>query len=234
MPHLKSRTSHPPYSFRFLQPEAGQTEEFVGSFNHVVEQVIRLRNANPFLCERHGWSTDVGAVETEVDAYNTARCIAGGWMDFVVMEDGNNAPLYVMPAQKKTPKGGFFKSVAASGSHIAAGIGLLYDWIGPTAKAVPQELSEQRAATCVACPLNGKGGVLDFFVAEAAKVIHTQLQMRTEMELKTSLDSQLGICKACSCWNPLKVHVPMEFIMARMPDDVRGKLDENCWIRMGT
>ncbi len=232
MPHLKSRTAHPPYSFRFLQPEAGQTDEFVGSFNYVVEQVIRLRQANPFLCERHGWSTEVAAVEAEVDAYNTARCIAGGWLDFVVMDD-QPVPDYQM-AQKKTTAPGFFKSVAGNANRIAAGVGLLYDWIGPTAKAVPEELAEKRAATCVACPLNGKGGVLDFFVAEAAKVIHTQLQIRTEMSLKTSLDSQLGICKACSCWTPLKVHVPMEFIMARMPDDVREKLDEKCWIRMGT
>ena len=225
MPHLKSRTEHPPYSFQFLQPETGQSSPIVGSFNHVVEQVMMLRQANPFLAERHAWRVDREGVEYEVDAYNTARCIAGGWLSFVVMDDNSPpAPTYVMPAQKKT------QSAVGRVRNISAGVGLLLDWIGPTAKAVPAELAEQRAAICVACPLNGKGGVLDFFTAEAAKMIHTQLQMRTEMELKTSADDKLGICQACSCWLPLKVHVPMEFILAHTSEDTKTKLHESCWI----
>jgi hypothetical protein len=212
-----------------LQPETGQTTPFTGSFNHCVEQTMMLRQANPFLAERHGWRLDRAGVEHDVEQHNVARMISGGWLDFIVMDDGPPAPTYVMPppAQKKT-------SVVGKLRNVAAGVGVLLDWIGPTAKAVPAELSERRAAICVSCPMNGKGGVLDFFTAEAAKTIHTQLQMRTELELKTSIDEQLGICQACSCWLPLKVHVPIEFILAHTSDEVRTKLDPRCWVLAGT
>ena len=76
--------------------------------------------------------------------------------------------------------------------------------------------------------------MLDFFTAEAAKTIHTQLQMRTEMELKTSVDDKLGICHACSCWTPLKVHVPMEFILAHTSELTKTALHKSCWILKGT
>lgn len=189
-----------------------------------------LRQANPFLAERHGWRVDLAGVEHDVEQYNVARMIAGGWLDFIIQDDTTPAaPLYVMPPPS-------LKKNAAVGRirNVAAGVGLLLEWIGPTAKAVPQELSERRAAICVTCPLNGRGGMLDFFTAEAAKTIHTQLQMRTEMELKTSVDEKLGICRACSCWLPLKVHVPIEFILAHTSDDVKASLDKNCWILAGT
>lgn len=226
---MKSLTAHPPYGFQMLQPETGQTTPFSGSFYHVVEQTLMLRQANPFLAERHGWRLDSAGVEHDVEQHNCARMVAGGWLSFVVMDDTSPpAPLYVMPEKKKQA------SAVAKVRNVAAGVGVLLDWIGPTAKAVPQELSERRAAICVACPLNGKGGVLDFFTTEAAKVIHTQLQMRTDMELKTSVDAQLGICQACSCWLPLKSHVPIEFILSHTSDEVKTKLDPRCWILKGT
>lgn len=226
---LKSLTAHPPYGFQFLQPETGQQQPFTGSFHHVCEQVMILRQANPFLADRHGWRVDQAGIEHEVEQYNCARMVAGGWLDFLVMDDANPpAPTYVMPPQKKT------QSAVGRVRNVAAGVGLLLDWIGPTAKAVPSELAEQRASICVLCPLNGRGGILDFFTVEAAKVIHTQLQIRTEMELKTSVDEQLGICRACSCWLPLKVHVPMEFILSHTSEDTKTKLDPRCWITRGT
>jgi hypothetical protein len=98
---MKSLTAHPPYSFQHLTPETGQSQPFIGSFNHVVEQVMMLRQANPFLAERHGWRVDRAGVEADVESYNVARMIAGGWLDFIVMDDTNPpAPLYVMPEKK--------------------------------------------------------------------------------------------------------------------------------------
>ena len=232
MPHLKSRTAHPPYSFRFLQPEAGQTEEVVGSFNFVVEQVIRLRQANPFLCERHGWSTEVAAVEAEVDAYNTARCIAGGWLDFVVMEDGNNAPLYQIPAQKKTNKG-LFQSAVGSIKHVAAGVAVLIDWLGNGAKPVEQALADSRAATCSDCPKNDGGDFTRYFTEFVANKIRTQLEIRGDLQLRTPSDESLTVCSACDCPLKLKVWVPIEHVMLHTPDDVRAKLDPRCWILKG-
>jgi hypothetical protein len=230
MPRLRSRTEHPPYSFQHLTPEVGQTTPFTGSFNYVVEQVITLRKANPFLCERHGWSTDVAAVEAEIDAYNTARCIAGGWLGFVVMDDQTPVPSY--PAEKKTPRRS--AGVVGGAKRVAAGVALLMDWIGPSVKAVPHELAEQRAAICATCPLNGKGGLLEYFTSAAAEKIRTQLAIRTDLQLSTSFDSQLGTCTACMCFLPLKTHVPIEFVLKHTSDEVRTALDPRCWVLKGT
>jgi hypothetical protein len=191
--------------------------------------VVALRQANPFLCERHGWSTEVGAVESEVDAYNTARCIAGGWTTFVIMDDPTPAIAYPPTAQKKTR----LPAVAAA-KNIAAGVSLLLDWIGPTAKAVPHELAEQRASICATCPLNGRGGLLEYFTSAAAEKIRTQLAIRTDLKLSTSFDSQLGTCTACSCWLQLKCHVPIEFVLAHTSNEVKAALDPRCWVLRGT
>jgi hypothetical protein len=226
---MKSRTEHPPYSFQFLQPETGQTAPFTGSFNHVVEQVITLRRANPFLAERHGWRTDIAGVEAEVDAYNTARCIAGGWLNFVVMDDTSAPdPTYAIPppSQKKT--------AVAAVRNVAAGVGVLLEWLGSGAKPVDQSLAENRASICATCPKNGKGGLLSYFTKPAADLIRTQMEMRGNLQLRTSHDEQLGVCEACLCPLKLKAHVPIEHILAHTSEVTKTQLDPRCWILSGT
>lgn len=226
MARLKSRTEHPPYSFQFLQPETGQAAPFVGSFNHVVEQVITLRMANPFLCERHGWRTDVPGVEAEVDAYNTARCIAGGWLNFVVMDDdGPPAPLYVMPppAQKKT-------SVVARVRNVAAGVSVLLEWLGSGAKPVDQSLADARAATCATCPKNSGGDIVAYFTQPIADKIRTQLEIRGDLQLRTPHDEKLTICSGCDCPLKLKVWVPLDHVLAHTSEVTKTQLDQRCWI----
>ena len=233
MPRLKSRTEHPPYSFRFLQPETGQTEEFVGSFNHVVEQVMILRQANPFLTERHGWRTDAAGIEAEVDAYNTARCIAGGWLNFVVMDDlGPPAAIYVMPEKKKSPWGG----AVALGSvkRVAAGVAVLIEWLGAGAQPVEQALADNRAAICAGCPKNDGGDFTAYFTKPIADKIRTQLEIRGDLQLRTGHDDKLTVCSACDCPLKLKVWVPIDHILAHISEDTKTRLDPRCWILKGT
>lgn len=226
MAHLKSRTEHPPYSFRFLQPEAGQTQEFVGSFNHVVEQVMILRQANQFLAERHGWRMDREGVEHEVDQYNTARCIAGGWLNFVMMDDFTPpAPLYVMP-EKKTRQS---RNVAVV-RNVASGVGVLIDWLGSGGKPVEQSLADSRAAICATCPKNNGGDWISYFTKPIADRIRTQLEIRGDLQLRTPNDEKLTVCSACDCPLKLKVWVPMDHILSHTSEDTKTKLDPRCWI----
>jgi hypothetical protein len=229
MPRLRSRTEHPPYSFQFLQPETGQSSPIVGSFNHVVEQVMMLRQANQFLAERHGWRLDREGIEHEVDQYNTARCIAGGWLGFIVQDDPNPpAPLYVMPqAQKKTNAVGRVR-------NVAAGVGVLLDWLGGGAKPVEQSLADSRAAICADCPKNSGGDFLAYFTKPIADKIRTQLEIRGDLQLRTPHDEKLTVCSACDCTLRLKVWTPMEHILAHTPEDTKTKLDPRCWILKGT
>ena len=226
MAHLKSRTEHPPYSFRYLQPETGQTKEFEGSFNFVVEQVIKLRQANPFLTERHGWRTDWEGVAEDVDAYNTARCIAGGWLAFVVLDDGAAPP----PAQKKTMGKSAGAVALGSVKRVAAGVAVLVEWLGSGAKAVDQALADSRAAICADCPRNDGGDFTSYFTEPIANKIRTQLEIRGDLQLRTPSDERLTVCSACSCPLKLKVWVPIDHVLSHTVDEVKNQLDTRCWI----
>lgn len=225
---MKSLTEHPPYSFQHLTPETGQSSPFVGSFNHVVEQVMMLRQANPFLTERHGWRIDRAGVEHDVEQYNVARMIAGGWLGFIIQDDGNPpAPLYVMPTpQKKT-------SVAAV-RNVAAGVGVLLDWLGSGGKPVEQSLADSRAPICATCPKNDGGDWLSYFTKPIADKIRTQLEIRGDLQLRTPYDEKLTVCSACDCPLKLKVWVPMDHILSHTSEDTKTKLDPRCWILKGT
>ena len=231
MAKMKSLTAHPPYSFRFLQPETGQTQEFVGSFTHCVEQTMMLRQANPFLAERHGWRTDRPGVESDVEQFNVARMIAGGWLDFIVQDDTNPpAPLYVMPEKKKS----LLASVAGSSRRVVAGVAVLVDWLGNGAKPVEQALADSRAAICSGCPRNDGGDFISYFTKPIADTIRTQLEIRGDLQLRTPHDDKLTVCSACSCPLKLKIWAPLDHILNHTSAEVRVNLDPQCWILKNT
>jgi len=228
MARLKSLTAHPPYGFQFLQPETGQTTPFTGSFNYVVEQTMILRQANPFLCERHGWRTDAAGVEYDVEQYNVARMIAGGWLDFIIQDD---APV-AAPAQKKTTIP--FGSAVGSVKRVAAGVAVLVEWLGNGAKPVDHVLADRRASVCATCPKNDGGDFTKYFTQPIADKIRTQLEIRGDLQLRTPHDEKLTICSACDCPLKLKVWVPLEHVLAHTSEDTKTKLDPRCWILKGT
>ena len=227
MPRLKSLTAHPPYSFRHLQPELGQTEETVGSFNAVVEQVQMMRMANPFLCERYGWRTDTAGVEADVHNYNVARCVNNGWWDFLIMDEPGVAAPFVAPAEKKRPA-----LVAGVGSvkRVAAGVALLVEWLGNSAKPVESALAEKRAGICATCPRNNGGDWKAYFTEPIAEKIRVQLEIRNDLQLRTSHDAQLTVCSACDCPLGLKVFSPLSYILEHTSEDTKTRLDPRCWI----
>lgn len=230
MANLKSRYEHPPGSFQFLQPETGQVNPFVGSFNFVVEQTQALRVANPFLTERHGWRTDTAGVEFDVEQYNVARCIAGGWTDFL-QPDNPGAVIYTAApplVQKKT-------HAAVQGiKRVAAGISVLVEWLGSGAKPVEGKLAEARASICSDCPRNDGGDFKAYFTEPISEKIRTQLEIKNDLQLKTVQDEKLTVCSACDCPLKLKVWAPLEHILRHTSEETKTRLDPRCWILKGT
>jgi len=224
MPKLKSRTQFPPHGFRYINPVFGMKKDDEGSFNAICQKERARRIANKYLCEKHNLSTDIGAVEYDVEQQNVARCIAHGWNDFVV----SDAPAaYVAQDSKKNSR--FGNAVGAS-KRVAAGVGVLLEWLGSSAKPVDQATSEHRATVCATCPQNGKGGLLEYFTGKAASTIKTQIEIKNDLALKTSHDAELGTCLACMCKLDLKCHVPLKHILAHTSDEVKTKLDHRCWV----
>lgn len=201
-----------------------------GSFNFCCEQLQMARMANPFLCERHGWSTELRDIENEVDAYNAARCIAHGWTDWVWPDDPA-APVatYTPPHEKKKRV-----PVVAGVKRVAAGVALLLEWLGSGGKAVDPVLAEKRAAVCADCPKNDGGDWKAYFTEPVAAKIRTQLEIKQDLQLRTAYDERLTVCSACDCPLKLKVHAPMEHILAHTSEDTKTRLDPRCWILKGT
>jgi hypothetical protein len=228
MARLNNRMRQIPFGLKYYEP-AARFSTTQGSFNNIVDQVVAMRKANPALCAKHGWSTDWNSTAEDVDAFNAAICERMGWLEFISQPAAGPPPAPKLKALSPLAE----KQLSAAASKVKKvwqGVKTLNDWIESKTPAVPAELSQKRAETCVACPLNGKGGLEEWFTKPAAAAIKVQLGKVADRKLSTTLDEQLNVCTACSCPLRLKVHTPLEFITSNMGDDTRRSLDPKCWI----
>lgn len=114
----------------------------------------------------------------------------------------------------------------------AKGAAILHDWLGAGGNIVPHEISEDRAATCAACPQNVSGRWWEHAVKNpVADAIKTQLEIRNKLVLSTDHDSELGTCHVCKCNLPLKVFVPTHHISAHTTQEQLESLPDNCWVK---
>lgn len=223
MVRLKSRQRPIPGGLRFRIAELRWTPPPYASFDTIVNGVIAARLGNPSLAKRHNWATDRATVEAEVDNFNALFCVKMNWIDYVDgYEGGGGAPSAPFP---HSPKPGLMKRLA----HVASGAAVVVEFIAKD-EAVAPELANARAAVCAACPLNEKGDWLSTFTVPVSNAIRQRLNERKSMKLSTPLDDQLGVCGACSCPLPLKIHFPIARIVSRLPAESKAALDKGCWI----
>lgn len=187
-----------------------------------------MRKANPAIAKAKGWATDFDGVANEVDAFNSAICERMGWMNYVSQPSASApSPKFkaLSPIAEKQ-----LSAAAVKIKKVWQGVRSLNDWVESKEPAVPAEVSEKRAATCIACPLNGKGGMEEWFTKPAAAAIKLQFQRLSERKLTTTHDDKLNVCTACLCPLKLKVHTPLSYISPQMGEETRNALDARCWI----
>lgn len=89
-----------------------------------------------------------------------------------------------------------------------------------------QELQEQRAQICVACPQNTD--------IEPCSVCSVKTLQRAIEKLagakKTTVHDKLKFCGVCHCANTAKVATKLEAIWNHMPERQRKALPKTCWI----
>lgn len=226
MPRLKDRNRFVPGGFQVIHPEAGMKQPFSGSFNAAVEFEFNFRKSNPFLTKKHGWSTNRSDIEREVEDYNVKRCLASGWLDFVMLDAPVQSAASSSPGQKKT----LWQSAVGSVKRIANGEKLIQDWLGSGRKPVDKPLAEQRAAVCATCPKNDGGDFTTYFTEPIANQIRWLLGVKHDMDLKTSLDEKLTVCSGCDCPLPLKVWSPLDLVRKHTDSDTMARLDPRCWV----
>lgn len=218
MAKLKDRNRFIPNGFRFFQPETQWEAPRHVSFEAVVNALIVHRQGNPWLTTKHGWPTNFESVANEVDAYNAKLCVQMGWTDYI-ME--GSAGLTATPFPHPLPR---------QLKNVAAGASVLVDWLESGAQAVPPRLATSRGAICAACPKNGKGDWTRWFTVPASEAIRRTVEKRTEWNLSTPFDDQLGVCEACLCPLKLKIHLPITQIKQKLDPEVIPLLHESCWI----
>ncbi len=117
------------------------------------------------------------------------------------------------------------------------GIAALRDWLGDSGSPVNSIVAEFRAQRCVAgadgasCPLNAGQGWLETAKGEVADWIRKELELKSGMDLHTTTESKLHVCKACSCYLPLKVWVPTEYVKGHTTKEQLEKMPSFCWIK---
>ena len=114
--------------------------------NASVDAIIQHRQANPAITAKHSLSTDREAVQKELVEFQKARG--------AIARD-QTEPSFFQRSRSQLPA-----QVVAAATDIkraAQGTAVVLDWLGSGGNPVSQELAEQRAAICVACPKNQPG-----------------------------------------------------------------------------
>ena len=228
MAQLKNRNKDIPGGFQFRQPQSNFTITAWRSFDSGVKEIIAHRRGNPYITRKHNLATDYQSVANEMDAFNAKICESNGWTEFIV-QPASEAP----PPKFKALSNFNTKQLSVAADKVKKvwqGVRSLNDWMDSKEPAVDKSLAQKRAEVCVNCPVNGKGGLEEWFTKPASEIIKRQFEKLSERNLKTTVDEKLGVCQACLCPLRLLTHVPLEFKLAHMGAETRKALDSGCWI----
>lgn len=218
-----------------MQPEVGwDSTKVVGkhaSWETLVNAVVAMRLANPVQQKTHKWATDVVSVANEVDAYNARICRDNGWNQFL-MTGAPPAAIIPVPTKVDPDREKLLSVAAKKATKIFSGIMTLNEWLDSGEPPVPMEQAESRAATCIACHLNGSGDFTSWFTIPAAAAIKRQIERMHQREIKGSTDDRLGVCGACLCPLVLKTKTPIKFIKDKISDSTVDELRKgnDCWV----
>jgi hypothetical protein len=226
MTTLKMPDKQIPGGNQFYDPATGYRCRPYASVSEIVNGVISARKGNPGVTIQHHLSTDPAEVRVEVLHYLAEVCRAKGWNDYIQTGGRAEAAASPPPPPTRPPA-----SAAQKLASVAGGAKVLVKWLASGAEAVPQELANARANVCATCPLNKSGDFTEFFTVPVSHAIRAALNMRKSWKLETPYDAQLNVCEACLCPVALKVHLPINRIMADLPEDNFKRLHPLCWIQ---
>lgn len=228
MSRLKSRQKQIPGGFKLYIPQTGYKSAPFASFDSIVNSAAANLAANPAAAKAGGYPSDRTALADYIDSYNAAICERMGWNDYIMLPSiSAPSPKFkaLSPLDQKQ-----IGAVAGKIKKVWQGVRSLHDWVESGEPAVPTELAEQRAATCVACPLNGKGGLEEWFTKPASEAVKIQIAKLADRKLSTTLDDKLNVCVACICPLKLLVQTPLKYKLSHMGDETRKALDPGCWV----
>lgn len=227
---LKSRTVLPPNGIIYEQKETRWVNHKAvphsqWDFKLCAREIQKHRAANPGVFARLGITTDLGAIEDELDQVNALRVSAIPNADIYLMEGSSPPPKSLAPPSQKR-----LAAVAGAVRKIASGADLLLEWEESEEPPVAPDLSARRAQICASCPVNGKSPLTEWFTVPAAELIRKRISRLNELNLSTPLDDKINVCIACLCPLKLKVHTPLHLALKHLLPESRSALDPGCWM----
>jgi len=122
----------------------------------------------------------------------------------------------------------------------AAAVGgrILVDWLGSGAKPVDIAIAQRRANVCLSgapegkpCPHNRDGHSLLQLTANTVRAIAEQMNVREHLRLRVEGEENIHSCFICRCPLKLKIHVPIETILAHTDDETLMAMPQYCWMK---
>lgn len=228
MASLKNEQLSIPGGFQFYVADTKWSPAPFSSIDSITTQLVQHRQGRPDLCAKHGWSLDPAVVRREVVQYQVAVCQRNNWNDYLLGGSEVTVP-FTIPS----------RSLPARARGVAAGVRTLVNWLDDGAPTVAQELANARAAVCTGgaagepCPMNNReaGWLEKYFTVPAQNAIKSKVEQKRAMKLETPMDDRMGVCTACDCPLSLKVWLPLDHILSKMPKESYDALHENCWIK---
>lgn len=221
---LKSRTMWPPGGWQYFEPATGWKAPVGLTFQQVVARIIQHRLAN----KQHRLSTDPDVVAQQLDDFTCARLNDNpSWCANLTVPPSFTVPL---PSRSLRAGAGDVAGGARFLKNAGAGIKIWIDWFGE-GKPVDKTLAENRAGICATCPQNDqKKGVFAWFTGKAVAEIKAIFSALNDLNMHTSQDDKLKVCKACDCPLKAKVWAPLHIVKKHITVEASSRLDERCWI----
>lgn len=199
--HLNPTSQTPPDGFRFVHSETGYRSYGI-DWHGFWSELTNYRRLN-----------ELSPVTREMVEDQMCKTLPPGWCSY---PDGSLPASYI---ETRVDAGDVLNATKMFAAFVASGMAL-----------VPQEVAEERAAICAACPANvrltGCGACVGFAEVVAAVV----------GAAKTRADEHLvnRSCSWCKCSSKAQVHVTIEVLAKGVSDQM---LSENpfdfCWKKNG-
>jgi len=103
-------------------------------------------------------------------------------------------------------------------------------WLGDGAIA-SQSMAQRRADTCLACSKHVEKPLQELLTSAVANMVHSQLELKNQLEMRVEGEAKLHTCGMCECWMPLKVWLTLERAREVSPDWLH--FPDNCWLKVG-
>lgn len=88
MPRLRDRQRQVPGGFKLDLEPIGYRSPAFASFDVIVDDLLRVINANPDKAAKYQWPTNRTQIADWVDEHNARLCASYGWADFITPDDG--------------------------------------------------------------------------------------------------------------------------------------------------